>query len=644
MRFIGSKAHLLKEIDNLLTPHLSGNEVSFVDLFAGSNIVAEYFKNKFAVTTNDLMKFSQALSLGGIALNTTPSFNKLKKIGINDPLKYLQLVDISDYNGGFVTREYSPAGSEKRMYFQIKNAKRIDFIRNTIDRWKRDNIIGQDEFDYLLGVLLRAIPYVSNITGTYGAFLKHWDKRTYNPLELTATKIIDNNSVNTSYSMDSMQLVKKISGDILYIDTPYNNRQYAPNYHVLETIARNDNPELHGITGQRDYVELKSDFAVKRKALPAMKQLLQNLQFSHVIVSYSTDGIIPEKELTNMIEQVAVKGSVEVHRIQYRKYKSKVVSPDDSLFELLYYFQPKNHLNKASREKNVKNVTKASPSSLGYIKSPLNYIGGKYKLLPQIEPLFPKQVDTFVDLFSGAGNVGINSEAKTIYFNDINNRINDMFRYFQNKNSETLLNLIQKRIDEYKLSKTNEKGFLKFRKQYNSNPNPLDLYVLVAYSFNYQFRFNNKLQYNNPFGRNRSHFSDRMAENLRNFVNKLNHADAHFTDEYFSDFDFSKLTKKSFVYADPPYLITTGSYNDGNRGFVNWTEKQEKELYDVLDGLNSSGIRFALSNVIEHKGRTNTLLKKWSTQYNIHDLQYGYQNSSHNTVSLGSREVLITNY
>lgn len=650
MRLIGSKAHILNNINAILEPHLDGTEHTFVDLFAGSNVVGQYFKPNFSVISNDVMAFSNIIAKATIELNVPPTFDKLKSVGIYNPFQYLQSVDISKYSGDFVTENYSPAGKDKRMYFTIDNAKRIDFARTTSESWKKKGLINNDEYYYLLDALIQGIPFISNTTGTYGAYLKHWDKRAYKPLELIPSEIVDNGWSNKALREDALQLKKSLSGDIVYIDTPYNARQYIPNYHVLETIARWDYPELHGVTGQRDTKQEKSSFAMKSKAKKAMEELFSDLKFKHVVVSYSTDGIVPENELLDILKKNAVNQDVEVKRIPYRKYKSKIVNPKTSVEELLFYFNsksapaPDKKLSKAtvSRSSNTERIKVRGAA--GFIKSPLNYIGGKYKLLPQIVPIFPKHVDTFVDLFSGGGNVGININAEHVVFNDINTKINNLFRYFQGKNPEELILMINKRIQEYGLSKTNQEGFIKFRKDYNANPNPLDLYVLVAYSFNYQFRFNNEMQYNNPFGRNRSHFSDRMADNLRRFVTRLNQIDATFTDKYFTNLDTSKLNKNSFVYADPPYLITTGSYNDGNRGFVNWTTKQEKELYDFLDDLNNRGISFALSNVTQHKGRTNEMLCKWDQKYNVHYLNYSYKNASHNTKHTGSTEVLITNY
>lgn len=182
-------------------------------------------------------------------------------------------------------------------------------------------------------------------------------------------------------------------------------------------------------------------------------------------------------------------------------------------------------------------------SSTTYIKSPLNYVGGKHKLLPQIMPLFPKNINTFVDLFSGGANVGINVQAKHHVFNDINHRVIEIFQMLSNKNikPEQFVERIESRIAEFGLSKTNENAYLAFRTQYNSNPNPLDLFVLICFGFNYQIRFNNKLQFNNPFGRNRSSFTNNMKANLMAFVTQLQTMNSEFHSIPFHELDMSHL-------------------------------------------------------------------------------------------------------
>ena len=207
-----------------------------------------------------------------------------------------------------------------------------------------------------------------------------------------------------------------------------------------------------------------------------------------------------------------------------------------------------------------------------------------------------------------------------------------------------VLGHIQNRIDEYGLSKENEDGFKKFRVYYNKTKNPIDLYTLSCYSFNYQFRFNNDKEYNNPFGRNRSQFSENMRNNLILFTEKLKNMNIEFSSEQFDKLNLEDLTGKDFVYCDPPYLITTGSYNDGNRGFKDWKEEEELKLYDMLDNLNDKHIKFALSNVIEHKGKENKLLKEWSKKYKVIYLTWVFSNSSYNTKRDKSMEVLIVNY
>lgn len=285
-----------------------------------------------------------------------------------------------------------------------------------------------------------------------------------------------------------------------------------------------------------------------------------------------------------------------------------------------------------------------SVKSAQYIKSPLNYIGGKHKLLPQIMPLLPKDADTFADLFCGGCNVGINAVCNKIIFNDINTILTSMFVAFLNTPIDDLITRIEDQINAWQLTKENETGYLHFREFYNKTHHPVDLYTLSCFSFNYQFRFNSIHKYNNPFGRNRSCFSETMKKNLIRFVHKLQSSDAKFTAYDFTEFPFCTLNRSDFVYCDPPYLITTGTYNDGKRGFKDWNVKSEQDLYAILDDLDNQGIRFALSNVMEHKGQINNMLKKWADKYNVIHLKHTYSNSSYNTKRMTSDEVLIVNY
>lgn len=279
-----------------------------------------------------------------------------------------------------------------------------------------------------------------------------------------------------------------------------------------------------------------------------------------------------------------------------------------------------------------------------FLKSPLNYIGGKYKLLPQLFPLFPDEVYTFVDLFAGGGDVFINVNADRVIANDINHHVIEIYKEFQKFDVVELIERIETTIAQWQLSANNEEAYRSFRDYYNATGNPIDLFILVCHSFNYQFRFNSAHQFNNPFGRNRSWFNPTLRKNLILFVRHIK--DIEFSELNFKLFDFSILSKGDFVYADPPYLITTGSYNDGKRGFEGWSWKEETWLYEILDDLDKRGIKFALSNVLEHKGKTNLILDDWRKRYHTHMLSMNYNNSNYHAKNNDklTQEVLITNY
>ena len=283
-----------------------------------------------------------------------------------------------------------------------------------------------------------------------------------------------------------------------------------------------------------------------------------------------------------------------------------------------------------------------------YIQSPLNYIGGKYKLLPQILPLFPRKIDTFVDLFCGGCNVGINVSAGRAIFNDNISYLIDLYREFQTLPLQETLDYIDRRIVEFDLSLTNEKGYKALRRVYNERRNPLDLFVLTAYSFNHQIRFNNSHEFNNPFGKNRSHFNAAMKTNLSAFITRLHERDIAFACYDFDRFDFTGLGERDLVYCDPPYLITTGTYNDGRRGFTGWNEVQERKLLEILDELHARGISFALSNVLEHRGKENAILVEWIARrgYTVNYLNKNYNNSNYQITHREgtSVEVLVVNY
>ena len=172
-----------------------------------------------------------------------------------------------------------------------------------------------------------------------------------------------------------------------------------------------------------------------------------------------------------------------------------------------------------------------------YIKSPINYSGGKYRLLKYIIPLFPKEIDVFVDLFGGAGTVSVNVNAKKIIYNDLINYLPELFNIWKSKSLEEINQYINKTIETNSLSSTNKEAFLSFREKYNTTKNIEDLFILICYSFNYQMRFNNSHQYNSSFGYEASTMNDNIRNNINLFVDTIHNKNIEFSCNDFRDVD-----------------------------------------------------------------------------------------------------------
>lgn len=279
-----------------------------------------------------------------------------------------------------------------------------------------------------------------------------------------------------------------------------------------------------------------------------------------------------------------------------------------------------------------------------FVQSPLNYTGGKYKLLKQIIPLFPNNIDIFVDLFGGGCNVGANIKANTIVYNELDTNVYNILKGIY-ESKENIVDEIEKIIRQYNLSKTNKKGYLSLRNDWNKSEDKdwIRLYTLIIHSFNNQIRFNSKGEYNMPFGKDRSNFNLKLKEKFIKFRELIKSKNFYFYNENFEKLTSSpKCNEQYTFYCDPPYLLTTATYNEKN----GWNENMERLLYAELDRINSKGCKFALSNVIEHKGKSNNILKEWMKKYNVHYLNYNYNNCNYQSKNTDKPtiEVLITNY
>ena len=278
-----------------------------------------------------------------------------------------------------------------------------------------------------------------------------------------------------------------------------------------------------------------------------------------------------------------------------------------------------------------------------YIKSPINYVGNKYRLIKQIIPLFPKKISMFVDVFGGSGTVLINTEADHYIYNDINYYVANIFNGIISQSAEDTIYQVEAIIKEYNLSKTNKTGFEKLRYDYNNGRNDwIILYTLMCHSFNWQMRFNNIHQYNSSWGKDRSSFTNRQKDSLIAMKNKIS-TDITVMSKSFEDIDFSDFDENDLIYFDPPYYNSVGNYNDGKRGFEGWTAEHEKKLYELLDSLDKQGTKWALSNNLKYN---NEFLNVWMNRYNIHYLSRDYLNCNYHKKDRETKdiEVLITNY
>lgn len=604
MRYIGNKTKLLDKLESLLVKKgLTKKGMIFCDLFAGTCTVGDYFKDRYEIIANDTLYTSYVISNAKLKYRNT-FFQNLEF----DPFDYFNNIDSSNYTTGFCYNNFAPTVSG-RQYFSDENAKLIDLIRNTIDEWFDTKKIDENEKYYLIGSLLESVSKVSNVAGVYSAYLKIWDPRAIKKMEFIPIETSSSISkyLNEVYIEDVNDLIPKIKGDILYLDPPYTPTQYISQYHVLETIAKNDNPETHGVGAHRDNGNQISTWCKKGLVHEEFEKLIANAQFKHIIFSYSDAGIMSKEYIEKVLKRYAKDGTYEFKEISFVKYKStRAVAREIK----------ENTVNKAHYEWLFYIEKKDDPK---YI-SPLNYIGGKFEVLDLIKNNLPKKIDTFYDLFGGGGTVSLNINSKKVVYNDINWVVRDLLEKIAHDDFLQTYNYIEKTIKKYNLEKKNKESYNNFRNKYNSvekgSRNPLDLYLLICYGFEHQIRFNNKMEFNNPCGN--SGYNQEMLEKLVSYSNRSKRMNI-----VFKSMDYKKLLpdieKNDFVYCDPPYLISCGAYNDGKRGFNGWDEKQEQELLDFLDLLNSKGIKFMLSNMRDRNQKSNTPLSKWikSNNYRV---------------------------
>lgn len=346
MNYIGSKIKLLPFIEESILSVINKEECkTFCDLFAGTGTVGAKFKQlNFKVIANDLQYYAFVLNKQLI-----DNHRELEFIGLIDSIKELKKCEVSerkkivcDYltdikpNEGFIYNNYSPTNKSDRMYLTNDNAKKCDAIRLQIEEWKNLDLINSNEYYFLIASLVKSVDSCANVVSVYGAYLKKFKQNALRNFSLSPYNLIINDQDHEVHNEDANTLIRKIDTDILYLDPPYNERQYATNYHLLETVARYDNPDIYGKTGLREYSKQRSKYCLKTESIETLRDLIQNAKAKYIFLSYSNEGIIPKDVIKEILEE---KGEYGVFKKSYSRYKadSKRQYSSSSTIEYLHF-------------------------------------------------------------------------------------------------------------------------------------------------------------------------------------------------------------------------------------------------------------------------------------------------------------------
>ena len=311
MNYIGSKFKLLpwikQEIKDIVGHDLS--KKVFCDIFSGTGIVARGFKKDVKkIIVNDLEYYSYILNKHYIGNN-----RKIKDIE-----KYInELNNLPLINHGFIYQNYCLGSGSNRQYFSDYNGKKIDSIRIQIQEWKEKNIIDDSLYYFLLTALIESSDKIANTASVYGAFLKHLKKTASKELILESVHFIESDEPHQIFNEDSNKLIKKISGDILYLDPPYNQRQYSANYHLLNTIAKYKPFIPKGKTGLPEYN--RSTYCRKNEVKTSFEELIKNAKFKYIFLSYNNEGLMSHEDIKNIMQKY---GKYDFRIKEYQRFKA----------------------------------------------------------------------------------------------------------------------------------------------------------------------------------------------------------------------------------------------------------------------------------------------------------------------------------
>ena len=618
MRYIGNKESMVEEIDSFIESRVESEEsLTLFDAFCGTGAVSDRLKNKFNLVINDNLKWATVYTAGRLY---APSCH-FERLGF-DPFAFLNQSD--EKVQGFIYKNYAPTESS-RMYFTPENAARIDYFRKQIEEWHKNKLLSEAEYMLLLASLVESVSRVSNTAGVYGAFLKKWDGRALKPIEFIKPAYNACDSLNIKiYNDKTENIISDVKCDILYLDPPYTQNQYGTQYHLLETLILNDHPSVSKVTGSRPVMPMRSDWSKEYKAHILLDRIIANTTARYIVMSYNNDGLMSKEYIEAVMKRYGKPETYCCKKISYKKYQNWKSQNHKEHFEYLFF------------------VEKKDPADVVY-ESPLNYIGSKARVIPAIRENLPSDIDDFIDAFGGGFNVGINIRSESVVYNEYNHFVKELIESFWQYDTFSYIVYMKKMIRRFELEPGRKDAYLNVRDYYNSLPedkrDPRLLLVVILYSFQQQIRFNSNHGFNNPVGMR--WFNDNLLEKLISFSRRIKELNVCFSCADYTDTFRYVDDGHTFVYLDPPYMLTNGSYNDGKRGFKGWDVSQEAALFEFLDKLNHEGSRFMLSYVLEHKGKVNQNLVNWTQDNHYHIIELG------DILGIsGSRrkEILVTNY
>jgi adenine-specific DNA-methyltransferase len=309
MNYIGSKHKLSSFIFETVAETCGDNlsQKTFCDLFAGTGIVGRNFKPHVKqVIANDVEYYSYVLNRNYIGNHIAFDYEE-----------FINELNLLNGKKGFIFQNYSEGGKAGRNYFTSENGQKIDAARTQIEEWKKTSKIAEDQYFFLLTSLLESADKVANTASVYGAYLKLIKTSAAKKIIIKPAVFQETTNSHQVFQQDSNELIKKIKGDILYLDPPYNARQYGANYHLLNTIAKYDTFVPKGKTGLRDYY--KSDWCRTGEVLKSFEELIENAQFPYIFLSYNNEGLMGQKEVQTVMERF---GKYTLKTKKYQRFKA----------------------------------------------------------------------------------------------------------------------------------------------------------------------------------------------------------------------------------------------------------------------------------------------------------------------------------